>query len=79
MNSLPTPSKANKMSDIPEFQNEYEVVTPEGEWCAGSTSLEDARHYAMIYGQDGPVNIVWVRKMIVERYPSQAILNQTEG
>lgn len=52
-----------------EVEHEYEVVTQEGEWCAGATSLEDARHYAMVYGQDNPVYIVWVRKMIVEEYP----------
>lgn len=52
-----------------EIEHEYEIVTQEGEWCAAYNSLEDARHYAMVYSQDSPVYIVWVRKMIVEEYP----------
>ena len=53
---------------IERHQDEYEVISEDGEWCAASSSLEDARHYALIYSQDHPVKIVWVRRMVVEEY-----------
>lgn len=42
---------------------EYEVVQ-NGEWQASSTNLVEAKHYALVYGQDGPVEI-W--KVIKQR------------
>ena len=42
-----------------ETEVQYEVwgAGPQGDFCAGSDTLSDARHYAAIYGQDGPVVI----------------------
>lgn len=36
---------------------EYEIITVDGEWCASSTNLVEALHYAKVYGQDGKVEI----------------------
>lgn len=44
----------------PNADVEYEVVSESGEFCASSTSLPDAQHYAAVYGQDGPVEIIEV-------------------
>lgn len=38
---------------------EYEVLCG-GEFAASSTSLSDAQHYALVYAQDGPTEIVEV-------------------
>lgn len=40
----------------------YEVVTDEGKFCASSNSLVDARYYALVYGQDGPVELYEVHR-----------------
>ena len=38
----------------PDFDVEY-VVMQNDEWCAGSSDIANAEHYAFVYGQDGPV------------------------
>lgn len=43
-----------------EYEVDYEIIC-NGEWVAGSTDLADAKHYAAVYGQDGPVEIVEAR------------------
>lgn len=49
--------------------DEYEIYTEDGEWCASSSRYDDAKHYALVYLQDGkPVNLVWVRRRVVERF-----------
>lgn len=50
---------------------EYEI-TQEGEFCAASTSLSDAFHYAAVYGQDGPVEIWEVKRKLYVAPPALA-------
>ena len=42
-----------------ETEVQYEVwgAGPQGDFCAGADTLSDAQHYAVVYGQDGPVVI----------------------
>lgn len=49
--------------------DEYEVISEDGEWCAASNSLDEAKHYAAIYSQDHAVKIVWVRRQVVDGLP----------
>ena len=42
------------MSNPQEFDVEY-VILQGDDWCAGSSDITDAEHYAAVYGQDGPV------------------------
>ena len=37
-------------------QKEYRILQ-DGQPVAGSTSLAEIRHYALVYGQDGPVTV----------------------
>lgn len=43
-----------------EYEVDYEVIC-NGEWVAGSTDLNDAKHYAAVYSQDGKIEIVEAR------------------
>jgi hypothetical protein len=38
------------------MRNEYRLLQ-DGMTVAGSTSLAEIQHYALVYGQDGPVTI----------------------
>lgn len=60
--SLPAGGETNTSGEPDDTDVSYEVVTDDGEFCAMSTSLPDARHYAAVYGQDGPVQIVRVTR-----------------
>jgi len=48
---------------------EYEIWTvgDAPELCASTTDLPDAEHYALIYGQDGPVEIIEVTRRALGR------------
>jgi len=43
-----------------EYEVDYEVIC-NGEWVAGSTDLNDAKHYAAVYSHDGEIEIVEAR------------------
>jgi len=43
-----------------EYEVDYEVIC-NGEWVAGSTDLNDAKHYASVYSHDGEIEIVEAR------------------
>ena len=53
--AAPVPSPHGK--EVVETEVQYEVWQGD-EYCAGSDTLADAQHYAMMYGQDGPTRIV---------------------
>ncbi len=60
--SQPTSSgKEDPIGTIIEDDVEYEVWQFD-DWQAASTSLTEAKHYALVYGQDGPVEIWKVTK-----------------
>ena len=45
----------------------YEIVTSDGEWCAAASEIGDAMHYASVYNQDGPIQILEVQRRKIEQ------------
>lgn len=57
------------------LSDEYEVLSDEGEFCASSNNLDEAKHYAAVYSQDHAVKLVWVRRVVIDTLPK---LNEPE-
>ena len=55
----PVPAQDDDKLREEETEVQYEVwgAGPQGDFCAGADTLSDAQHYAVVYGQDGPVVI----------------------
>jgi hypothetical protein len=62
--ALSTPAPAGELREVDGWEVSYELLQGD-DWCAGTygpTALAEIQHYAAVYSQDGPVQIIEVRK-----------------